>query len=167
MNIKLAAVFLILGVGTYVYNTRAEITENGQVPKLYIQSVKNSTGADCALGNARIPAKKAVRLNHPIEIPYVSIRKYLREYALRMVFTPDEALKIMTPQGLYRLWSSESGVMCARDPKDIKVSFDTWKAKTLFSTNEQQLMGKKIYLGLVLAALKKNKVKISLEPVYV
>ena len=166
MNIKLAAVFLILGVGTYGYHTRAEITENGQLPKLYIQSVKNGTGADCTLEHACIFADKVVRLNHPIEIPYVSIRKYLREYVSRAMHTPDEALKIVTPRGLYRLWVSESGVMCARDPKDIKVSFDTWKAKTLFSNNDQKLMGKKIYLGLVLAALKKNKIKMSLEPVH-
>jgi hypothetical protein len=128
--------------------------------KIVIQGIKNTTSADCTIERISAPRGESFQLRRPIEIPYISIRKYLREYASRRAYTPEGALKIATSQGLYRLWASESGVMYARDPKEL-ASLDTWKAKTLLE-NDQQKRGTS-YVTLVLAVLK-NKFKISLEP---
>lgn len=161
MKMKIAAFIIAMCAYAFHAYCTADSASN-QFIKIYIQNIKNNSQDNCMLERIVAPAQETVSLAKPVEIPYISIRKYLREYASKKAYTPEEALKIATPQGLYRLWASESGVMCARDPRENTVSFN-WKAKTVLENIHQRLTGKKTYLTLALAVLK-NKLKVSLEP---
>ena len=133
-----------------------------QFVKVYIHKIHNNLSRDCAVEGLEVSAENAVKPTHPLLVPFIPISTYLKQYTSLKAYTPDAALKIETPYGLYRLWASESGVMYAKDPSTTK-ALDSWKAKKIAAITRDEHGGKKLYIAsLVLKAIK-NKFKMSLE----
>lgn len=136
---------------------------------IYIQKIKNLTSTPVSLESLPAASEKTTRIASKILIPFISIASYLREYAEKKAYTPQEALTIITASGRYRLWASESGVMCARDSRDEAASLDNvWDAEKILGTTARELGPKKEYIAtLVLkAAAQTNKTTIFLEPAH-
>lgn len=142
--------------------------KNTFVP-IYIQKIKNLTTTPVSLEGLPAAPEKTTRIASTVLIPFVSIATYLREYASKKAYTPQEALTITTSNGRYRLWASESGVMCAHDPQDDASSLDNaWEAEKILGTTARELGPKEKYIAtLVLKkAAHTNKTTIFLEPAH-
>ena len=125
---------------------------------------------NCSINGISLPYEKTVTSSRPVLIPFISIGNYLRKFSLQEAYTPEDALKIGTPYGMFRLWANEQGVMYARDTQDDRSSHEGWKAKKLLGITRAEHGGKKLFLAsLVLKAIKdksnKDKFKIALEPI--
>ena len=137
--------------------------------KVYIQKVFNKLTEDCSLNGLPLPADESVKLLRPILIPFVSIRNYIKHYtaqnAERKAFTPDAALSIQTPDGNFRLWASESGIMYAPDPATMRNSLDNWNEETLLAIKREEHNGKKLLLATLVVKTMQNKINLALETV--
>lgn len=134
--------------------------------KVYIKEVNNTLKTDCSLQGLSLPSEDVIRLPKLIHVPFESIAKYLKKYASSQAYVPENAMKLETPYGLFRIWASESGVMYAPDPEDSKQSTDTsWKAKKLLSITRDEHGGKKLYVASLVLKVLKNKFKVALEPI--
>lgn len=143
----------------------AEDSVKSQFVKVYINKIHNAMDEDCSVaGLGAISVDESVRPTRPLLIPFISIGKYLKAYTSFKAYAPEEALKIDTPYGRYRLWASESGVMYAQDPKDANVSIDTWKAKKILGITREEHGDKELYLATLVLKAIKNKCKMTLEP---
>ena len=135
---------------------------------IYIEKIRNMTGGQCSIESLPATPEKTTRVGKLL-VPFISIATYLRKYADNKKYTPEGSLKIQTPQGKYRLWASESGVMCAPDPQDEAATLDsTWEAEKILGTTARELTSKKEFLAtLVLkATAHQKKTNISLEPAH-
>lgn len=142
----------------------ADDSSSSQFVKVYINKIQNALPEECALaGLGALSADETVRPTRPLLVPFISIGSYLKQYTSLKAYAPEEALKIDTPYGRYRLWASESGVMYAQDPKDSGVSVDTWKAKKILGVTRDEHGGKKLYLATLVLKAIKNKFKMTLE----
>lgn len=151
-----------LGVLMQQSNVYAAAETQDQFVKVYIHKIQNNLSRDCSIAGFEINAEDSARPARPLMVPFVSIATYLKQYTNSKAYTPDAALKIDTPYGLYRLWASESGVMYAKDPQTSK-ALDDWKAKKIVGVTCDEHGGKKLYIAsLVLKAIN-NKLKVSLE----
>ncbi len=138
---------------------------------IFIHKIQNLTPAECAVDSAHVPAGQSVKLQKPIEIPFCSIKGYLKEFREKKPYTPRNACKIETEFGLLYVWWSEHGIMCAPDPEESKTSVRMWKAKNL-KTNDKKVVsnekvehpGKKIILATLILKSRPDKLKVSLEP---
>lgn len=87
-----------------------------------------------------IPTNKTIALQQFVQIPFVSLHKYLKQYIKNMPFVPEQALSIQTQAGHFRLWNSEVGVLCAPDPKS-NFSAEEWKMASVFkSINKSDIL---------------------------
>lgn len=170
--LTLGIAFCALGVdipdGFTRLDTQQTPDKNTFVP-IYIQKIKNLTSTPVSLEGLPAASDKTTRIASKVLVPFISIASYLREYADKKAYTPQAALTITTASGRYRLWASESGVMCARDPQDDASSLDSaWEAEKILGTTARELGPKKEYLAtLVLKAVAyTNKTSIFLEPAH-
>lgn len=151
---KTIIVFVSLCLGTSAYAAQ-------NVVKLAIQKITNETSDDCAIGQTAIPAEGTLNLRPPLEIPFISLKSYLKEFVSQRPFAPAGALSIRTGQGKFKLWATESGILCARDPKEVELSFDgPWEVETLSGRKDHT--GKPLCLATLVFTLLKGRTKISL-----
>jgi hypothetical protein len=162
MKIRFNLMYLALST---CFFSASGVSEESPFIKIFVQNIKNESQVDCDVEHTHVPSLEKLKLARPLEIPFISIKHYLREYASKKAYTPQAALKIETPHWQYRLWSSESGVMLARNPQDAKVSLENWKAKKILSNGKHEHPGKKLYLASLVFKVINNKFTISLvEP---
>ncbi len=172
MIYRIAPLAVALGLAFYAMGTEIDsdrgLEKNTQIIPIYIQKIKNMTASTISVESTSAAPEKTTRLSSKLLIPFVSLATYSREYACKKAYTPEEALTIATAAGRYRLWASESGVMCARDPHDDISSLDSaWDAEKILGNTKRELGAKKELLAtLVFARIKNNEPTICLEPAH-
>lgn len=166
---KYTLLMSLLGTALLIQSISAVIQTEETVPqyvKVYIKEVNNTLKTDCSLQGVALPADEVLRLPRLLNVPFESIAKYLRKYTSSQAYVPENAMKLETPYGLFRLWASESGVMYAPDPQDNKLAIDkSWKAKKLLSITRDDHGGKKLYVASLVLRVLKNKFRVALEPI--
>lgn len=63
-------------------------------------------------------------------IPYISIKRHLKEFVRDIPFVPSNALKLSFHSGAFCIWRNESGVVYAPDPSNPEAVI-AWKLKIL------------------------------------
>lgn len=83
------------------------------------------------------PTNQASRLSDSVQVPFVSINNYMKQYVNNTPYTPVNALKIHTQLGLFRLWQNESGLICAPDVQKDKYN-EEWSADLVLTNENKQ-----------------------------
>lgn len=133
-----------------------------------VEAAKNDSSALAVISDDEkqegIPnSQKNYSLLEKFKVPFVSIKEHMNEYVKNIPFAPEIALRIETIAGLFRIWESEAGILCAPDPKAFKISSDDWKTNTLLKINNQGPNGKVSLAALRLLLLINKHGQISLK----
>ncbi len=123
----------------FAYNTLCKPVENtGTYTPLLIQMARNLSNQKALLGDKTgheiVDPFSTISLEPGLKIPFVSIKRYMNQYVKNKPYAPANALKIKTQQGLFYIWESEAGVVCAPDPKRLNIGLE-WEANTLLKVN--------------------------------
>lgn len=154
---KTIIVLALLFVCTSVYSTQNFV-------KFAIQKIKNDMPDSCTIGHTEIPAEGTLSLKSPLMIPFISLKSYLKEFVSRRPFAPEDSLSLATKHGKFRLWASESGILCARDPKEVELELDgPWEVETLSGITSKEHSGKALCLATLVFKLLNGKTQISLR----
>jgi len=78
------------------------------------------------------------QLGKAFVIPFVSIKKNLKEFVKDIPFAPANALRVSTKTGNFFIWKNESGIVCAPDPKNAEAVM-VWKLKILLDSKNINL----------------------------
>jgi hypothetical protein len=127
-----------------------------------IKKIKNDTPYRCTVDKTEVYPEGTLSLKSPLSVPFISLKSYLKKVLSQKPFVPEKALQILTAHGKYLLWASESGIQCARDPKEVELEIDApWQVETLSSPKEHE--GKTLSLATLVFNLFQGKTKISLR----
>jgi hypothetical protein len=140
MKMYTALIFSVLAVLSL--QGAAEVIDRQEYIPLIIQAAKNASNQNALIVNKKarelIPAASDKTLfEASFRIPFVSLRHYTTQFAQNRPYIPASALKIKTSQGLFYMWESETGIMCAPDPKNQNLSIE-WNARQLLKVNSQE-----------------------------
>ncbi len=150
---KTIIVLASLFVCTSVYSSQNFV-------KFAIQKIKNDMPDGCTVGHTEVPAEGTLSLKSPLIIPFISLKSYLKEF-LAGPFAPEDSLSLATKYGKFRLWASESGILCARDPKEVEL--DPWEVETLSGITSKEHSGKALCLATLVFKFINGKTQISLR----
>lgn len=99
-----------------------------------IKSIYNFAGYKAIicnrLGCTSISPHSKKMLHSSFGIPFISIKRNLKQFVKDIPFVPSNALKITVQKGVFYIWRNESGVVCAPDPKNPE-ALAMWKLKIL------------------------------------
>lgn len=108
---------------------------------LIIQMAKNLSAQKTVVsdktGQEVVASSKTTPLERTFKIPFVSIKKYMDYFIKNKPYAPANSLKVLTAQGLFHIWESEAGVVCAPDPKRVTIGTE-WEVNTLLKVNSQE-----------------------------
>lgn len=137
-TIKFLALVASLGIAALYGLSDNERQDSANYASFLIQAAQNLTNAKSALCDnlycEYVSAKNKKLINPGLAVPFVSIKQYMKEFVRNIPYAPKESLKIETALGIYRLWQSESGVICAPDPETT--DSDLWKSKILLKNRK-------------------------------
>lgn len=121
-----------------VFFAYTSVESTSKYTPLLIQMARNLSNQKALVGakstHELVDPFSTISLEPGLKIPFISIKHYMKQYIKNIPYAPASALKVETHQGLFRIWESEAGVICAPDPKDFKVGLD-WEASTLLKVN--------------------------------
>ncbi len=120
-------------------NTKSDTnldTHNLNKNNLSIEVIKNLSKHEAVIinDNSKIlinSNKKKIFLNS-IEIPFVSIKSYIKKFIKDIPYVPQESLRIIHKDNLFHIWQNELGVIWALDPNDPEKLSD-WKSNIIYS----------------------------------
>jgi len=99
-----------------------------------IKSIANLAGYKTIICNrakcASVSPNSTKQLSSSFAVPFVSIKRNLKEFVKDIPFAPENALKLSTKAGAFCIWKNESGVVCAPDPSNVEI-VAAWRLKIL------------------------------------
>lgn len=134
MNINIKILYCLLLGGTLLSMDQANQDIQQKTNMLKLVAAYNLSSSKAIIGNnkcyERIPVtRSAYNLTKELEIPFISLKYYMKQFVKNIPYVPSNTLKIKTSKGLFHIWSSEPGILCARDPKNL--SMDEWKMQVI------------------------------------
>jgi|GEM_PF-3003477 peroxiredoxin family protein len=105
-----------------------------------IVAVANNSAAKALLSTSvqEIEIKPQVSKKMIVKVPYSELKKNLLDIAQDRPYFPSDALKLVTQEGTFYIWSDERGVIGAKPFERGVVSREEAKAKVLVSISPEE-----------------------------
>lgn len=143
INLIMSLAILILNESLLAINNLVDNIENFQSR---IAFIKNFSKFKAFIFNKNIhnaigPSKKKVLLKNYFNIPFISIKNYIKKFIKDIPYAPSQAIKIQHNGNIFYLWQNELGIIIALDPENIE-SISNWKSEIVYSRDKIEKLNK-------------------------